>query len=375
MNNRRLLCSVIVLFCACTCLGASAEHAISLIADGRSEIVISGGRLAVNHLSWGKPTNLTVDGSPIDLSWEGNISQPVPCPIAGEYWIRKLRGRDGGYAVQIPGGFLLACIDNPNGTDNYAFELRSEPLEPSTDWMRVDASGRHPFVHFDFTGLAGFADDVPAGSQIEFSVVVDGSEEFIFSNGSFVIRHLAWGAPTDLFYLDGEQVLLSWTDGQSQRVPVVLPGRFEVIQTGGRRPIYPVETAGGFVLSVADEDIGADLYSWKIVAVPEVLLIKAVVEMDPDYLDLASAPQWLTCRLWLPAGYHVVDIDPYSILLNETVEAPWAWFDEERQIAMVKFKYAELQSLLRPGGYDVTVGGILADRTRFTGTGRIVIGE
>ena len=81
------------------------------------------------------------------------------------------------------------------------------------------------------------------------------------------------------------------------------------------------------MLSVADEDIGADSYSWKIVALSEALLVKAGVEIDPDYLDLASPPQWLTCRLRLLAGYNVVDIDPYSILLNKTVEAPWAWLD------------------------------------------------
>lgn len=375
MDNRRLLCSVVVLFSVCTSLNASVEHTISLIADGRSEVVISGNQLVVNHLSWAKPTNLTVDGSPIDLTWQGSTSGPVPCPVAGEYWIRKSRGRDGGYAVQIPGGFLLVCIDNPNGTDKYVFELHSEPLELSTDWMRVDSRGGYPFVYYDLTGVAGFVDDLPGGFEIEFSVVVDGSDEFIFSNGALVIRHLAWGAPGDLFYLDGEQVLLSWTDGQSQPMPVVLPGRFELIQTGGRRAVYPVETAGGFVLSVADEDVGADLYSWKMVALPETLLIEAGLEIDPDHLDLATPPQWLTCRIWLPRGYNVVDIDPYSIFLDETVEAAWTWFDADQQVAMAKFKYAELGSLLQPGEHNVTVSGILADRTRFTGTGRIAIRE
>ncbi len=87
-----------------------------------------------------------------------------------------------------------------------------------------------------------------------------GSEEFIFSNGSLVIKHLSWSRPVE-FYINEEAVSLSWTNNYSQEIPIVLPDKFEVIQTYGRRTIYPVETADGLVLSVTDEDVGEDFYS------------------------------------------------------------------------------------------------------------------
>jgi hypothetical protein len=252
---------------------ASAEHIIALEVDGRSEMVFTWapGRftestiLLINHLSWAKPSNLIIDETPINLVWEGNTSQPIFFPLAGEYWIRKSQGRDGGYAVQTSDSFLLACIDNPNGTDNYVFELHSNPLQISSEWMRIDVSGGLPIGCFDLTGLPGFVDGFAYGSEIAFSAMIDGSEEFIFSDGYLVIKHLNWRKPSD-FYIDGQSVPLSWTDNYSQQIPITLPNTFDVIQTGGRGTIYPVETANGLLLSVADEIHEADSYSWKIVA-------------------------------------------------------------------------------------------------------------
>ena len=247
------------------------EHIISLTIDGRSEIVFnrmadrSEDRIAmqVNHISWSKPSNLIIDNTPIDLIWEGNTSQQIPLALAGEFWVRKSQGRDGGYAIQTYEAFLLACVDNPNGADNYVFELYSGPSEISAEWMRVNANGGLPIGCFDLTGMTGFVDGLSYGSKIEFSARIDGSEEFIFSNGNLVIKHLNWNKPVD-FYIDEQPVFLTWTDNYSQQIPIALPDKFRVIQTDGRRTIYPVETAAGLVLSVADENNGADLYSWKI---------------------------------------------------------------------------------------------------------------
>jgi hypothetical protein len=256
---------------------ATAEHVIGLTVDGRSEMVFTWvtGRftkstiLLINHVSWAKPTNLIIDETPMDLIWEGNTSQPIFFSLAGEYWIRKSQGRDGGYATQTSDAFLLACIDNPNGAGNYVFELYPKPLQISAEWMRVNASGGLPIGCFDLTGLPGFVDGFAYGSQIEFSAIIDGSEEFIFSDGGLVIKHLNWRKPVD-FYIDGQPVSLTWTDNYSQQIPIALPNTLEVIQTGGRGTIYPIETANGLLLSVADENHEADSYSWKIVAGLEI---------------------------------------------------------------------------------------------------------
>lgn len=367
MRNVFVLFGIFLVLSLCSNLAASTEHVISLTVDGRSEIVFTGNVLLVNHISWSKPTNLIVDGAPVNLIWEGNTSQPIPFSLAGEYWVRKLQGRDGGYAVQTLDGFLLAAVDNPNGADNYVFELCSEPSEVSTEWMRVNANGRLPFVYFDLAGMPGFVDNLPGGFAIEFSATIDGSEEFIFSNGSLVIKHLSWGKPVE-FHINEELVSLSWTNNYSQEIPIVLPDKFEVIQTYGRRTIYPVEMADGLVLSVADEGVGEDFYSWKIVAVREPLSIEAGIDIDPDTLNVKSKGRWITCYICLPEEYNVADIDSYSVFLEDEIEAPWIWFDEKEQVAMARFNRSEVQDILKAGKVELTISGILIDRTRFKGT-------
>lgn len=372
MRNVFVLFGIFLVLCLCSNLAASAEHVISLTVDGRSEIVFTGNELLVNHISWGQPTNLIVDDTEVNLIWEGNTSQPISFPLAGEYWVRKFQGRDGGYAVQTLDGFLLAAVDNPNGAGNYVFELCSEPSEISTEWMRVDANVRLPFVYFELTGMPGFVDNLPGGFEIEFSATIDGSEEFIFSNGSLVIKHLHWGRPVE-FYINEEAVSLSWTNNYSQEIPIVLPDKFEVIQTYGRRTIYPVETADGLVLSVTDEGVGEDFYSWKIVAVREPLSLEAGIDIDPDTLNVKSKGRWITCYIYLPEDYNVADIDSYSVFLEDEIEAPWIWFDEKEQVAMARFNRSEVLDILGAGEVELTVSGILSDRTRFKGTDTVTV--
>ena len=374
MKNVFVLFGLFLVLCLCSNSAASAEHVVSLTVDGRSEIVFTVNGLLVNHISWGKPTNLIVDDTPVDLIWEGNTSQPISFPLAGEYWVRKLEGRDGGYAVQSLDGFLLAAVDNPNGAGNYVFELCSEPSEISAEWMRVDANGRLPFVYFELTGMPGFVDNLPGGFEIEFSATIDGSEEFIFSNGSLVIKHLSWGRPVE-FYINEEAVSLSWTNNYSQEIPIVLPDKFEVVQTYGRRTIYPVETAGGLVLSVTDEDVGEDFYSWKIVAVREPLSIEAGIDIDPDTLNVKSKGRWITCYIYLPEEYNVADIDSYSVFLDDEFQAPWIWFDEKEQVAMARFNRSDVLDILKAGETELAVSRILSDRTRFKGTDTVTVIE
>jgi hypothetical protein len=372
MRNIFVLFGIFLVLFLCNNLAASAKHVISLTVDGRSEIVFTPNDLLVNNISWGKSTNLIVDDTEVNLTLEEHTSVANSFPLAGEYWVRKLKGRDGGYAVQTLDGFLLAAVDNPNCADHYVFELCSEPSEISTDWMRVDTNGRLPFVYFELTGMPGFVDNLPGGFEIEFSATIDGSEEFIFSNGSLVIKHLHWSKPVE-FYINEEAVSLSWANNYSQEIPIVLPDKFEVVQICGRRTIYPVETADGLVLSVTDEDCGKDFYSWKIIAVREPLSIEAGIYIEPDTLDVKSKDRWLTSYIYLPGEYNVADIDSYSVFLNDEFEAPWIWFDEREQVAMARFNRSDVQDVLEAGEVELTVSGILSDRTRFKGTNTVTV--
>ncbi|MHC4792615.1 MAG: hypothetical protein ACYS8Y_14540 [Planctomycetota bacterium] len=47
------------------------------------------------------------------------------------------------------------------------------------------------------------------------------------------------------------------------------------------------------------------------------------------------------------------------------------WFEEKEQVAMVKFKRSEVQSILEVGEVELAIGGELTDGTRFEGTDTI----
>jgi hypothetical protein len=249
-----------------TLRAAEPEHTVSIRSDGRDELRISGGNLVVQHFSWGLPTGLVVDGAARPLTWNGNASAPVPVPITGDYWVRKSAGRDRGYAVQRPNGFALAASDNPNGDDRYEFQLFHAPGANTTDWMRVRGGGATPGL-MHFPGTTGYAPR-PAGSETTFGLNVDGTDELIFTNGSLVVRHVSWQQPTSLF-INGVPRTLTFHGDLSEPIPLTLPDHFQFSQVGGRTPLYPVQTPLGLVLSADDELVGPDVYTWKLVAVPE----------------------------------------------------------------------------------------------------------
>jgi hypothetical protein len=249
---------------------AAALHTVSLLSDGRDEMRVAGGSMTVEHLSWSLPSNLQVDGVARSLSWNGNTSNPIAVPVAaaGEYWVRKTAGRDGGYAVQRASGFALATVDNPNGGDTYQFELHASPATATTDWMRVRAGNGNVAGAFDFTGVGGYVPAAPNATDITFSLSVDGSDELMFTNGSLVVRHLSWDNPTSLL-INGQPQALTWNGNTSNAIPLNLPDHFQFTQLAGRSTLYPVETPLGMVIGAADELVGADTYRWKLTPVPE----------------------------------------------------------------------------------------------------------
>jgi hypothetical protein len=111
-----------------------------------------------------------------------------------------------------------------------------------------------------------------------------------------------------------------------------------------------------------------------------VIPIPAIIDIDPDTLNLKSKGRWITCYIEI-RDYHPSLIDISSILLNDTlmvVQKPGADDELFGQVGdynnngvpdlMVKFDRAELQSILPVGeSVEVKVSGIVDD-IEFRGT-------
>jgi len=107
-------------------------------------------------------------------------------------------------------------------------------------------------------------------------------------------------------------------------------------------------------------------------------VINAAINIDPDTLNLKSKGKWITCRIELPEGYDVHDIDVSTIMLNGVVPAqprPVEITDTNGDgVAelMVKFSRSAVQALLTPDEEtELIVSGELADGTIFEGTDTI----
>ncbi len=108
-----------------------------------------------------------------------------------------------------------------------------------------------------------------------------------------------------------------------------------------------------------------------LIEVPEPLV--AEIDIEPTILNLTSKGKWVTCRIWLPEEYDVAEIDPETILLERRIKPAWAWFNEQQQVAMVKFSRSELVGILEPGEVELTVTGHLVNGTYFEGTDTIKV--
>jgi hypothetical protein len=247
---------------------APALHTVSIRADGRDELRLSNGALTVQHFSWSLPTDLIVDGVPQPLAWNGNTSTPIAVPIAGDYWVTQTKGRDQGYAVQRADGFALTADDNPNGSDVYEFQLFAAPQANTPDWMYVRGAGATPGrMTFAGGGIAGYAPQ-PAGTETTFSLTVDGTDKLMLTGGNLTIQHIAWSNPASLT-INGVPRSLSFNANLSAPIPLTLPDDLQFTQLGGRAALYPVVTPVGLVIGADDELVGADVYTWKVTAVPE----------------------------------------------------------------------------------------------------------
>jgi parallel beta-helix repeat protein len=110
--------------------------------------------------------------------------------------------------------------------------------------------------------------------------------------------------------------------------------------------------------------------------------IEAIIDIDPDTLNLKSKGKWITCYMELPEGYDVRDIDATTILLGDSLppilNLKYGFVKSEDSYIMdhdndtipermVKFDRSEVEEMLMPGTYNLKVTGELTDGTSFEG--------
>ena len=110
--------------------------------------------------------------------------------------------------------------------------------------------------------------------------------------------------------------------------------------------------------------------------IPDV--IQAVIDINPDTLNLNSKGKRITCYIELPEDYDVEDIDVSSIKLNGQVPAESRptgvgdYDDDGIAELMVKFDRSAIQEILEAGDeVEITVTGELNDDTKFEGSDTI----
>jgi parallel beta-helix repeat protein/predicted outer membrane repeat protein len=97
--------------------------------------------------------------------------------------------------------------------------------------------------------------------------------------------------------------------------------------------------------------------------------IKIVAEVDiaPNTLNLNNKGKWVTAFIQLPEDYSVSEIEPNSVLLEDSIQAASLLVDEQKQVAIARFSRENVQSILNIGEVKLTISGQLTDRTTFQG--------
>ncbi len=101
--------------------------------------------------------------------------------------------------------------------------------------------------------------------------------------------------------------------------------------------------------------------------------ITAETRIVPQTINLASKGNWITCYIWLPDEYDVIDIEPNIIFLKDEIQPEQFLLNEEQQLAIAKFDRDKVQAILDVGEIELTITGRLTDGTIFEASDTIKV--
>jgi hypothetical protein len=101
-----------------------------------------------------------------------------------------------------------------------------------------------------------------------------------------------------------------------------------------------------------------------------------IADTSGDSINLREEYEYLTCYIWLPEECNVADIDPCTILLNDSIRVAYFEVKDELQLLIAKFSWSQVKEMLKPGLFEFTVSGQLLNGTPFDSSDMVaVIGE
>ena len=182
---------------------------------------------------------------------------------------------------------------------------------------------------------------------------------------------LGYSIPADWIWFDEETQLLmakfSRSAVENWLIEQELSGEVELSMTGA---LIDETTFGG---TDTIRLIGEDKNKNNSEEDKEIRLTK----ITPSTLNLKNNSEWVVCHLRLPEGSNATDIKLETVMLENVIAADWLVFNENNQMALVKFSgsavrdYLIEQELL--GDVELTVTGELIDGTMFAVSDTITV--
>lgn len=172
---------------------------------------------------------------------------------------------------------------------------------------------------------------------------------------------VVWGQ-SEILYKDSMDRGITWSDD----TVLTNDNHFKA------RPEIAASEDAFQIVWVDDRDGNWEIY-YKRYAIQSQPVI-AMIDIDPDTLNLKSKGRWITCYIELPTGYNVNDIDITTVLLENKVYAehhPSKVDDYDGDSIpdiMLKFDKSEIEDILNTSeSIPLTIRGILINGSQFGG--------